>query len=120
MHVKTVDAEEEAIGPDGKHSSHVANDGTREDASGKLPFRERLQRETVRPLGQYGGVRIAVEVTCFGKTGVEMEALAGAMGAALTTVDMCKSVDRGMVVGGMRVVRKEGGRSGLWAEPGWA
>ena len=79
----------------------------------------RLKRELSQPLGHYGGIRIAVEAQCSGKTGVEMEALTGAMGAALTVVDMCKSADRGLVVGGAQVVRKEGGRSGLWTAEGW-
>ena len=79
----------------------------------------RLEREVMRPLGPHGGVRIAVEVECSGKTGVEMEALAGVVGAALTVVDMCKGADRGMVVGGAQVVRKEGGRSGTWTAERW-
>lgn len=45
-----------------------------------------------------------------------MEALAGVVGAALTVVDMCKSVDRGLRVDGVRVVWKRGGRSRGWGE----
>ncbi|MCJ1377828.1 hypothetical protein MMC17_000924 [Xylographa soralifera] len=70
-------------------------------------------------IGAHGGVRIAVTVECTGKTGVEMEALAGVMGAALSVVDMCKGVDRGVCIEGVRCVRKEGGRSGVWREEGW-
>ncbi|MCJ1434200.1 hypothetical protein MMC27_003567 [Xylographa pallens] len=70
-------------------------------------------------IGEHGGVRIVVEVECTGKTGVEMEALAGVMGAALSVVDMCKGVDRGVRIEGVRCVRKEGGRSGVWREEGW-
>ena len=47
-----------------------------------------------------------------GKTGVEMEALTAVSVAALTVYDMCKSVDRGMRIEGVRLVRKSGGRSG--------
>ena len=43
-----------------------------------------------------------------------MEALAGVMGAALTVVDMCKAVDRGMEVSGVKVLGKEGGKGGGW------
>lgn len=64
------------------------------------------------PLPPHGGVRIAVRVQTTAKTGIEMEALAGVVGAALTVVDMCKGVDRGLEIGGVRVAWKRGGRSG--------
>ena len=48
------------------------------------------------------------------KTGVEMEALTAASVAALTVYDMMKAVDRGMEIGPVRLVRKEGGKSGYW------
>ena len=49
-----------------------------------------------------------------GRTGVEMEALVAASVAALTVYDMCKAVDRGMEVTGVRLLEKSGGRSGHW------
>jgi cyclic pyranopterin phosphate synthase len=49
-----------------------------------------------------------------GQTGVEMEALTGAQVALLTIYDMCKAVDRGMVIGDIRLVEKSGGKSGHW------
>ena len=62
--------------------------------------------------------RNAVEIvaTCslHGRTGVEMEALTAASVAALTIYDMCKAVDRGMVITDVRLLRKSGGRSGNW------
>ncbi|KAK0738433.1 Molybdopterin cofactor biosynthesis C domain-containing protein [Schizothecium vesticola] len=61
-------------------------------------------------------VEIEATVSVEGRTGVEMEALTAAAAAALTVYDMCKAVDKGMVVGGLRVVFKEGGRSGRWVE----
>lgn len=61
-------------------------------------------------------IDIAATVTCDGKTGVEMEALTAAAAAALTVYDMCKAVDKGMRVEGLRVVLKEGGKSGRWVE----
>ena len=66
--------------------------------------------------------RSAVEITATcrlrGGTGVEMEALTAASVAALTVYDMCKAVDRGMVITDLRLLRKSGGRSGDWeAEP---
>ncbi|KAK2762262.1 hypothetical protein FQN54_001272 [Arachnomyces sp. PD_36] len=67
--------------------------------------------DTPRP---YGSVVVRSTVHCHGKTGVEMEALTSVMGAALTVYDMCKAVDKGMVVGGARVIKKRGGKSGGW------
>lgn len=49
-----------------------------------------------------------------GKTGVEMEALTGVSVALLTIYDMCKAVDKGMEMGEIRLLRKSGGKSGLW------
>ena len=49
-----------------------------------------------------------------GKTGVEMEALTAASVAGLTIYDMCKAVDRGMVIESVRLISKEGGKSGAW------
>lgn len=59
-------------------------------------------------------IEVEARVECDGKTGVEMEALTAASVAALTVYDMCKAVDKGMVVGGLRVLLKEGGKSGRW------
>ena len=50
-----------------------------------------------------------------GQTGVEMEALTATQVALLTIYDMCKAVDRGMIMDGIRVVRKSGGKSGDWS-----
>jgi cyclic pyranopterin phosphate synthase len=49
-----------------------------------------------------------------GQTGVEMEALTGVQVALLTIYDMCKAVDRGMIIGDIRLVEKSGGKSGHW------
>ena len=49
---------------------------------------------------------------CTGQTGVEMEALSAVSVALLTVYDMCKAVDRGMVIGGVRLMEKTGGKSG--------
>ena len=57
-------------------------------------------------------VEITATVRTTGRTGVEMEALTAASVAALTVYDMCKAVDRGMRVEGLRVVEKSGGKSG--------
>ncbi len=59
-------------------------------------------------------VRITSMCKLNGRTGVEMEALCAASTAALTLYDMCKAVDRGMTITGMRVLEKMGGKSGHW------
>jgi cyclic pyranopterin phosphate synthase len=51
---------------------------------------------------------------CFGRTGVEMEALTAASVGLLTIYDMCKAVDRGMRIEGIRLLEKIGGKSGHW------
>lgn len=66
----------------------------------------------------FGRADITATVSCEGKTGVEMEAITAAMGAALTIYDMCKAVDKGMVIGQGKVVKKEGGKSGSWTWEG--
>ncbi|MCL5058937.1 MAG: cyclic pyranopterin monophosphate synthase MoaC, partial [Actinobacteria bacterium] len=63
-------------------------------------------------------VLIEARVRTTGKTGVEMEALTAAGMAALTVYDMCKSIDRGMVISGLRLVEKSGGKSGIYRREG--
>ncbi|MEB8388354.1 cyclic pyranopterin monophosphate synthase MoaC [Rhodobacteraceae bacterium KMM 6894] len=60
------------------------------------------------------GIQILAAVKTTGQTGVEMEALTAASTAALTVYDMAKAVDRAMQIGGLRVVLKEGGKSGRY------
>ncbi|KAI0840435.1 molybdenum cofactor biosynthesis prote [Hypoxylon sp. FL0890] len=63
-----------------------------------------------------GRINIEATVACEGKTGVEMEALTAASTAALTIYDMCKAIDKGMSIQGLRVSLKEGGNSGRWID----
>ncbi|MEO9573826.1 MAG: cyclic pyranopterin monophosphate synthase MoaC [Tateyamaria sp.] len=60
------------------------------------------------------GLRITATVKTTGQTGVEMEALTAASTTALTVYDMAKAVDKGMEIGGLRVVLKDGGKSGRY------
>lgn len=62
---------------------------------------------------------IRAEVTCDGKTGVEMEALTAASVAALTLYDMAKALDKSMIIDAVRLLEKQGGKSGDYqrAEP---
>jgi cyclic pyranopterin phosphate synthase len=64
--------------------------------------------------GRGGRLRITATVKVTGKTGVEMEALTAVSAAALTVYDMCKAVDRGMVITDLGIDAKSGGRSGTW------
>ena len=59
-------------------------------------------------------VRCTAQVETVGRTGVEMEALTAVQVGLLTIYDMCKAVDRGMVIGDIRVLEKRGGKSGDW------
>jgi cyclic pyranopterin monophosphate synthase len=63
-------------------------------------------------------VRCTAEVECIGRTGVEMEALTAVQIGLLTIYDMCKAVDRGMVIGDVRLLEKRGGKSGDWVASG--
>ena len=64
------------------------------------------------------GVVITATCKTEGQTGVEMEALTAASVAALTLYDMCKAIDRGMVIEKVQLDTKAGGRSGLWQREG--
>ena len=60
------------------------------------------------------GIRVVTTTTCVGQTGVEMEALCAASVALLTIYDMCKAIDRGMVIEAVQLDEKRGGKSGVW------
>lgn len=71
----------------------------------------------LKPDPDLPGLRITATVKTTGQTGVEMEALTAASLAALTVYDMAKAVDKGMEIGGTRVVLKDGGKSGRYEAP---
>jgi cyclic pyranopterin phosphate synthase len=73
-----------------------------------------------RPDDALPGIHIEASCRVLGRTGVEMEALTAVTVAALTIYDMCKAVDRAMVIEDIRLLRKEGGRSGSWRRDGAA
>ena len=64
--------------------------------------------------GDGNAVRCRARAETVGRTGVEMEALTAVQVGLLTIYDMCKAVDRGMTIAGVRLVEKSGGRSGHW------
>jgi cyclic pyranopterin phosphate synthase len=65
----------------------------------------------------FPGVRITVEASVEARTGVEMEALCGVSAGLLAVYDMCKGMDRGMEISEIRLISKQGGRSGVWQRP---
>ena len=67
---------------------------------------------------QASTVACTATVECEGRTGVEMEALTAVQVGLLTVYDMCKAVDRGMVIRDIALLRKEGGKSGDWQRGG--
>ncbi len=69
------------------------------------------------PVAGRGAIRVYCEVAANARTGVEMEALAGASAALLTLYDLTKSVEPALAIGGIRLLFKEGGKNGLWIHP---
>lgn len=64
--------------------------------------------------GEHNAVHCEITAECFGRTGVEMEALTATSVGLLTIYDMLKAVDRGMRLDGIRLLEKRGGKSGHW------
>lgn len=64
-----------------------------------------------------GSIRVTALARLTGQTGVEMEALTAASVALLTIYDMAKALDKGMVISGLRLLSKSGGKSGDWRAP---
>ncbi len=73
-----------------------------------------LGMEVAWDFGSETRLMCCVTVRTENVTGVEMEALTGVGIGLLTVYDMCKAIDRGMTMGGIRLIHKEGGRSGTW------
>ncbi len=69
----------------------------------------------IEPVGH--GIRITATVSTTDKTGVEMEAMTAVSTAAIALYDMVKSVERGVTIESVRLLRKTGGRSGEWVRP---
>lgn len=65
-------------------------------------------------LGEVNAVQCTARAETVGRTGVEMEAFTAVSVALLTIYDMCKAVDRGMCIEGVRLLEKRGGKSGHW------
>lgn len=65
-------------------------------------------------------IRVVAKASLTGKTGIEMEAITAASIALVTIYDMAKALDKGMIIGDIRLVEKVGGKSGHWKMDGWA
>lgn len=90
-------------------------------ASSLMPLCHPLPLELVRvrcePVAERNVIRVYCEVATEARTGVEMEALAGVNAALLTLYDLSKPVEPALAIGGIRLLFKEGGKSGLWRHP---
>ena len=73
-----------------------------------------LDAVTVDFAVEAGAVKVTASASLTGRTGVEMEALTAASVALLTIYDMAKALDKGMVISGIRLLEKRGGKSGDW------
>ncbi len=87
-----------------------------------IPLAHPLPLESVEiefhPQQEVPAIEVEATVRVTAKTGVEMEALVAVSAAALTLYDMCKSIDRGMVIEDVHLLRKSGGKSGLYEVDG--
>lgn len=83
-----------------------------------IPLCHQIMLESVKVRcdldGDAKALRIECEAVASGVTGVEMEALTGVSVAALVFYDMCKGIDKGMVIRDIRLLEKSGGKSGTW------
>lgn len=77
-----------------------------------------LTRVNVDFAFEEGAIRATATAATHGQTGVEMEALTAVNVALLTVYDMAKAIDRGMVIDGVRLIAKSGGKSGEWRADG--
>ena len=102
------------------HTAIIAGTMAAKKTSDLIPFCHPLPlhscKLTIEPTS---ATEITIICTCVttGKTGIEMEALAGVNGAALTLYDMCKAVNKAMVIRETRLLEKTGGKSGDFVNP---
>jgi len=103
------------------NTSRVAAIQAAKDTSRLLPLCHPIPlshvEAQIEPNEESGTLTIITKVRAHWKTGVEMEALAAAMAAALCVYDMCKRVDRSMSIQSVELLEKRGGRSGTWKRP---
>jgi cyclic pyranopterin phosphate synthase len=99
-------------------TAHLAGVMAAKRTADLIPLAHSLPLDAVtldfEPEKRPAAVRIEARVSCRGRTGVEMEALTAVSVAALTIYDMLKAADRGMVIDGIALWEKRGGRSGTY------
>ena len=97
-------------------TARIAGIMAAKQTSGLIPMCHPLALEVVEIDITLSGSAVLIKshVACEGKTGVEMEAMTAAVVAALTVYDMCKSADKGITIGPVRLLEKTGGKSGCW------
>lgn len=87
-----------------------------------IPLCHNIRLDNIKVRCELDHCRKALKITCEASasevTGVEMEALCGVSVAALTFYDMCKAIDKGMIIKDIRLLRKTGGKSGEWNAEG--
>jgi cyclic pyranopterin monophosphate synthase len=96
--------------------ARIAAIGAAKRAADLIPLCHPLRLTGVDVAFEVGrdAVRITATVRAFDRSGVEMEALAAVAAAALTVYDMCKAIDRAMVITDVQLEEKRGGKSGTW------
>jgi len=118
MRAETVAALREGRGPKGDplECARVAGILAAKRTAELVPLCHPLNLEhvDVEATLEESGVALASSVVVSGKTGAQMEALVAVSVAALTVYDMCKALDREMVIGGIRLEEKAGGKSGTY------
>lgn len=96
----------------------LAPDTVPSEPAGSAPAGAVATSGSVSPTSGPVALEIEARVTLTGRTGAEMEALTACSVAALAIYDMAKAIDRGMVIDSLRLVRKAGGKSGVWQREG--
>lgn len=123
MKPETARAVEAADGPKGDvlGPARIAGVGAAKQAGTLVPLAHPLPLSFADVRAEVdagaGTVTLTAEARCFGRTGVEIEAMAAASIAALTVYDMVKAIERGVEIERVRLLHKSGGKSGEWNAP---
>ncbi len=124
MDPATARAVEAGDGPKGDvlGTARIAGIGAAKQAGSLVPLAHPISLSFVDVRGEIdvvaGVIELTAEARCVGRTGVEIEAMAAASIAALTVYDMCKALERGVVIERVRLIHKSGGKSGEWNADG--
>src|SRR5690606_3554853 len=118
MSPQALDAVREGSGPKGDvlAAARIAGIMAAKKTGELIPLCHPLSLDSVQVefVFETDAVRATARASLTGRTGVEMEALTAASVALLTIYDMAKALDKGMVIDGVRLLEKVGGKSGVW------